>query len=160
MKIWNTSFAVLTRQPNFGLGMPRNLNTLNLDRQEIMTRAATFAWVNWSWWGEFFPFDLFKKLNVNLCLFRTDVAQFFQPSIDCIVKAVLEQRNSAHKTVSVSVYTSFFKYRSLINAFSACRAGGRVCRQRLVILQSIWIAYSPWIEHRSSWKPCVSVLQI
>ena len=48
---------------------------------------------------------------MNLCLFRTDVAQFFQPSIDCIVKAVLEQRNSAHKTVSVSVYTSFFKYR-------------------------------------------------
>jgi hypothetical protein len=47
----------------------------------------------------------------NLNVFRTDVAPFFQPSIDCIVKAVLEEKNSAHKTVSVSLFTSFFKYR-------------------------------------------------
>ena len=47
----------------------------------------------------------------NLNVFRSDVAQFFQPSIDCIVKAVLEQNNSAHKTISVSLYTSYFKYR-------------------------------------------------
>ena len=48
-----------------------------------------------------------SRLNV----FRSDVAQFFQPSIDCIVKAVLEQRRSAHKTISVSLYTSLYKYR-------------------------------------------------
>jgi hypothetical protein len=47
----------------------------------------------------------------NLNVFRTDVAQFFQPSIDCVLKAVLEQRNSAYKTISVSFYASFFKYR-------------------------------------------------
>ena len=46
----------------------------------------------------------------NLNNVRSDVAQFFQPSIDCIVKAVLEQRNSAHKTISVGLYSSFFKY--------------------------------------------------
>ena len=46
----------------------------------------------------------------NLNVFRTDVAQFFQPSIDCIVKAVLEQKNSAHKPISVSLYSSFFRY--------------------------------------------------
>jgi len=47
-------------------------------------------------------------LNVNV--FRSDVAQFFQPSIDCIVKAVLEQKNTAHKTISVSLYTSFYRF--------------------------------------------------
>ena len=46
----------------------------------------------------------------NLKVFRTDVAQFFQPSIDCIVKAVLEQKSSAHKTISVSLYTTLFGY--------------------------------------------------
>jgi hypothetical protein len=44
-------------------------------------------------------------------VFRTDVARFFQPSIECIDKAVLEQKNSAHKTISVSLFTSLFKYR-------------------------------------------------
>ena len=34
--------------------------------------------------------------------FRTDVASFFEPSVDCIVKAVLDHRKSAHKTISVS----------------------------------------------------------
>jgi hypothetical protein len=44
----------------------------------------------------------------DLNVFRSDVAEFFQPSIDCIVEAVLEQKNSAHKTISVSLYTSLF----------------------------------------------------
>ena len=43
-------------------------------------------------------------MNVpNFTVFRTDIALFFQPSIDCIVKVVLEQKNSAHKTISVSL---------------------------------------------------------
>lgn len=37
----------------------------------------------------------------NIC--STDVALFFQPAIDCIVKAVQEQRHAAHKTISVSI---------------------------------------------------------
>ena len=45
-----------------------------------------------------------------LNVFRTDIAGFFQPSIDCIVKAVLQQKNSAQKTISVSLCASFFKY--------------------------------------------------
>ena len=36
--------------------------------------------------------------------FRSDVARFFQPSVNCIVKAVLEQKNTAHKKISVSFY--------------------------------------------------------
>jgi hypothetical protein len=47
----------------------------------------------------------------DLNVFRSDVAEFFQPSVDCIVKAVLEQKKCAHKTISVSLYTSFFTYR-------------------------------------------------
>ena len=35
-------------------------------------------------------------------LFRTDIAEFFQPSINYIVDTVLDQMNSAHKTISVS----------------------------------------------------------
>ena len=50
-------------------------------------------------------------MNVpNFTVFRTDIAQFFQPSIDCIVNAVLEQKNNAHKTISVSLFSSLFKY--------------------------------------------------
>ena len=75
----------------------------------------------------------------NLNVFRTDVAQFFQLSIDCIVKAVLEQKNSAHKTISVSLVTCYSLNIGFQTIFfiSACRARGRVFRERLVILPSI-----------------------
>ena len=46
-----------------------------------------------------------------LNVFRTDITEFFQPSVDCIVKAILAQKNSAHKTISVSLYWSFLKYK-------------------------------------------------
>ena len=55
--------------------------------------------------------------DLNFTVFRTDIAQFFQPSIDCIVKAVLEQQKSAHKTISVSLCSSFYKYQFLIHLF-------------------------------------------
>ena len=68
-----------------------------------------------------------------LNVLRTDVAQFFQPSIDCIVKAVLEQKNSAHKMISVcpSVLTTrhslnigfltilYFQHVVLVGGFAA-----------------------------------------
>jgi len=44
----------------------------------------------------------------QLKLIGTDVAQFFQPSIDCIVKAVLEQKNNAHKSISHVVLVGGF----------------------------------------------------
>lgn len=34
---------------------------------------------------------------------RSDVGLFFKPSIDCIVKAVLDQQKTAHKPIFVSV---------------------------------------------------------
>ncbi|KAF8161579.1 hypothetical protein B0H34DRAFT_701592 [Crassisporium funariophilum] len=38
----------------------------------------------------------------------TDVAQFFEPSVTCIVKAVLEQRKTAHKSISHVVLVGGF----------------------------------------------------
>jgi hypothetical protein len=38
----------------------------------------------------------------------SDLAEFFQPSIDCIVKSVLEQKKSAHKTISHVVLVGGF----------------------------------------------------
>jgi len=52
-----------------------------------------------------------KSCNIRLGqlkLIGSDVAQFFQPSIDCIVKAVLEQKSSAHKTISHVVLVGGF----------------------------------------------------
>ena len=56
--------------------------------------------------------SIWIDLNVpDLNVLRSDVAKFFQPSIDCIVKAVLEQKTSVHKSISVSLHPLFFKYR-------------------------------------------------
>jgi len=52
-----------------------------------------------------------KSYNIRLGqlkLMGTDVAQFFQPSIDCIVKAILEQKNTAHKPISHVVIVGGF----------------------------------------------------
>ncbi|KJA20619.1 hypothetical protein HYPSUDRAFT_42924 [Hypholoma sublateritium FD-334 SS-4] len=44
----------------------------------------------------------------QLKLLGTDVALFFQPAIDCIVKAVQEQRHAAHKTISHVIFVGGF----------------------------------------------------
>jgi hypothetical protein len=44
----------------------------------------------------------------QLKLLGTDVALFFEPSVDCIVKAVLEQRKTAHKPISHVVLVGGF----------------------------------------------------
>jgi hypothetical protein len=66
--IWIISSFVLTRQPNLGLGKPRNLNTSNLDRLETMTKFTTFALVNWNCWGESFPFDYIQMRPISMFL--------------------------------------------------------------------------------------------
>ena len=38
----------------------------------------------------------------QLKLLGSDVAKFFEPSVECIVNAVLDQRKVAHKSISVS----------------------------------------------------------
>jgi hypothetical protein len=44
----------------------------------------------------------------QLKLRGSDVAEFFRPSVDCIVKAVLEQKSSAHKKISHVVLVGGF----------------------------------------------------
>ena len=106
--IWIISCVVLTRQPNFGLGKPRNLNTSNLDRLETMTRAATFALVNWNWWGESFPFDY-----IWMCLILS-LGLILQNSFNHLLIVLWEQ--SLNKRIvrikrSRSVFTRSRRYR-------------------------------------------------
>ena len=54
---------------------------------------------------------------------------------------VLEQKNGAHITISVGLYTSFIMGLKPYSVLSACRARGRVCLEQLVIHQVVWIAY-------------------
>jgi hypothetical protein len=54
-------------------------------------------------------------LDSELIVVRSDVAQFFQPSVDCIVKAVLEQKNNAHRRISVSL--RIILQKSFLNLF-------------------------------------------
>jgi hypothetical protein len=63
-----------------------------------------------------------------LNVFRSDVAQFFQPSIDCIVKAVLEQKGSAHNMISVGslhviIQISLYKLFPVFFSMSCSWAG-------------------------------------
>jgi len=44
----------------------------------------------------------------QLKMLGSDVAEFFRPSVDCIVKAVLEQKSSAHKPISHVVLVGGF----------------------------------------------------
>ena len=43
----------------------------------------------------------------QLKLLGSDVAKFFEPSVDCIVNAVLEQCRMAHKPISVCFFCFF-----------------------------------------------------
>jgi hypothetical protein len=47
----------------------------------------------------------------QLKLLGSDVAKFFEPSVECIVNAVLDQRKVAHKPISVCSF--FFLYYPL-----------------------------------------------
>jgi hypothetical protein len=39
-----------------------------------------------------------------LLIIRADVAKFFQPSVDCVVQAVMEQEKTAVHKISVSKF--------------------------------------------------------
>jgi len=40
--------------------------------------------------------------NLNFVIYSAEVAKFFQPSIDCIIQAVMEQRKPARKEITVN----------------------------------------------------------
>jgi len=53
----------------------------------------------------------------QLKLLGSDVAMFFEPSVECIVKAVLDQRKVAHKPISVRPF--HFDTVSVLNLHSS-----------------------------------------
>jgi len=50
----------------------------------------------------------------------TDIAGFFQPSIDCVVQAVEDQRNSAKEKTSVSIFPFHFSKRGIDLRVARC----------------------------------------
>ena len=56
------------------------------------------------------PFGLMRAITFAQDPFKTDVASFFEPSVNGIVKAVLDQRRSAYKMISVSLTQSCFDH--------------------------------------------------
>jgi hypothetical protein len=52
------------------------------------------------------------QLDANL--YRSDVARFFAPSLQCVLEAVLEMRDSAKKPISVNF--SAFGYQAVADA--------------------------------------------
>jgi hypothetical protein len=57
----------------------------------------------------------------QLKLLGSDVAKFFEPSVECIVKAVLEQCKVAHKPISVGRFC-FLCYHLVLTCIVACRS--------------------------------------
>ena len=50
--------------------------------------------------------------NLNFVIYSAEVAKFFQPSIDCIIQAVMEQRKPARKEITVNDAASLiFQYK-------------------------------------------------
>ena len=84
-----------------------------------------------------------SNYSFNFHASRTD--RFFQPTIYCMVNAVLVQKNSTHKTISVGLYilyislNKFLKPSSVFSACSSCWFSWQ-----LVIHQ---ITCSPWTKH-------------
>ena len=50
--------------------------------------------------------------NLNFVIYSAEVAKFFQPSIDCIIQAVMEQRKTARNEITVNDAASLvFQYK-------------------------------------------------
>ena len=99
LTILNISFDVLIKRRNYASEKLKNRSISNSVPLGIMMRPIAFVSASWSSWGEWF---LKHRIVVKQDPFRTDVASFFEPSVNCVVKAVLDQRKSAHKMISVS----------------------------------------------------------
>ena len=50
--------------------------------------------------GKWLPLTISNML-LTVIFDRSDIAKFFQPSVDCIVKAVLDQREASEHEVNV-----------------------------------------------------------
>jgi hypothetical protein len=90
------------RRPNLGSAMRTIHSILNSGVREITTilrysfRSVEDCWVHLA--SPCLPW----LAQQRLLLLRTDVAKFFQPSIDCVVEAIMDQKQSSRKELSVS----------------------------------------------------------
>ena len=75
---------------------------------------------------EFFYYDL-------LTVYSSDVERFFQPSIDCIVDAVMEQRKISKSPISVCREDLYPKLDRCLRSHSGCCSSWWICSQRLAI---------------------------
>ena len=94
---------------------------------------------------------------------RTDVSKFFEPSVKCIVNAVVEQRKSAHKSISVSspLLATPLDKLSLTQVYVLARRARRwFRRQQLAIHQSPRITQTPRTRRSAARKPRVRPLSL
>lgn len=83
---------------------------LNSGVREITIKIAVFVSVNWRLLGtSCFSSSSPLVCSTDICalFLRTDVAKFFQPSIDCVVDAIMDQKKSSKKDLSVRLVFAF-----------------------------------------------------
>ena len=157
--ILDISFDVLIKRRNYASKMLKNHSISNLGPIGIMMRSIIFASASWNSWGEWF-----LQSNFTHCRkrdpFRTDVASFFEPSVNCIIKAVLDQRKSSHKMISVShvlsISTTLCYWQSPLPTLACC-SRWRVCSEWLALQQSTRGIDPTWDKRSASWEPCVVI---
>ena len=76
-------------------------------------------------------------------MLRSDVAKFFQPSIDCVVQAVMDQKQTARKDLSVRTSKAYIT-RSAVDAF--------LIRSTLSSSADSQLATGSLKESRQSWR--------
>ena len=60
-------------------------------------------WADEAYWARSSDPSAFQyAVNSTFLISRIEVAKFFQPSIDCIIQAVMVQRKTAHKKITVN----------------------------------------------------------
>ena len=93
---------------------------------------------------------------------RTDVSKFFEPSVKCIVNAVVEQRKSAHKSITVSFPILATPLDlSLTQVYVLARRARRWFRsQQLAMHQSPRITQTSRTQRSAARKPRVRPLPL
>ena len=108
--------------------------------------------------GYAFNICIYCDLRHTISSPSSDVASFFEPSIQCIVRSIKDQCEASNSEISVrnlSGLTSCVLLTSLLKVYFPC---GRFCCERLAFLQfESWI-YSSGHRRQPSWK-CVRLLR-
>ena len=123
---------------------------LNLGVREITTKTMVFVSVNWKLLGaSWFFICLWLSQRDFFSIISADVAKFFQPSIDCVVEAIMDQKKSSGKDLSVRNFA--YKYFEIYCSQTPMNSISFLLEAlRLVIGSSKeWRQF--WQEKASSW---------